>query len=76
MIYLDESLTKILKNNERDFKISIYSSCIDKLDKNNFDTQSKKYKNIVILKNNNNTFKVIIFYKENKNNFIYDLKFE
>ena len=57
-------------------EISIYSSCIDKLDKNNFDTQSKKYKNIVILKNNNNTFKVIIFYKENKNNFIYDLKFE
>ena len=76
MIYLDKSLTKILKNNERDFKISIYSSYIDKLDKNNFDTQSKKYKNIVILKNNNNTFKIIIFYKENKNNFIYDLKFE
>jgi hypothetical protein len=76
MICLDKLFTKILKNNEGDFTVSIYSSYIDKLDKNNFDRQSKKYKNIVILKYKNYTFKGIIFYKENKNNFIYDLKFE
>jgi len=77
IINLDKLYTKILKNNEGDFTVSIYSSNIDKLNKNNFDAQSKKYKDIVILKYNNNTFKGIIFYKEkDRNNFIYDLKFK
>ena len=76
VINLDKSFTKILKNNKGDFSVSIYSSCINKLGKSNFDSQTKKYKVIVALKYNNNTFKGIIFYKEIKNNFIYDLKFE
>ena len=76
MINLDKSFTKILKNNNGDFTVSIYSSCINKLDKSNFDKQSKKYKAIAALKYNGNTFKGIIYYKENKNNFIYDLKFK
>ena len=73
---LDKLFTKFLKNNKEDFAISIYSSSIDKLDNNNYDEQYKKYKAIVILKYNNNIFKGIIFYKEDRSNFIYDLKFE
>ena len=53
VINLDKLFTKFLKNNKEDFIISIYSSCISKLDKNNYDKQSKKYKAIVILKYNN-----------------------
>ena len=70
VINLDKLFTKFLKKNKEDFIISIYSSYIDKLDKNNFDEQSKKYKAIAILKYNNN------IYKGDKSNFIYDLKFE
>ena len=76
VINLDKSFTKILKNNNGDFTVSIYSSFINKLDKSYFDKQSKKYKAIAALKYNGNTFKGIIYYKENKNNFIYDLKFK
>ena len=76
LISLDKLFTKFLKNNKEDFIISIYSSCISKLDKNNYDKQSKKYKAIVILKYNNNIFKGFIFYKGDRSNFIYDLKFE
>ena len=76
VINLDKLFTKFLKKNKEDFIISIYSSYIDKLDKNNFDEQSKKYKAIAILKYNNNIFKGFIFYKGDKSNFIYDLKFE
>ena len=73
---LDKLFTKFLKNNKEDFAISIYSSSIDKLDKNNYNNQSKKYKAIIILKYNYNIFKGIILYKGDRSNFIYDLKFE
>ena len=76
MINLHKLFTKFLNNNKEDFSISIYSSSINKLDKNNYDKQNKKYKAIVILKYNNNIFKGIFFYKEDRSNFIYDLKFE
>ena len=76
VIILDKLFTKFLKNNKEDFTISIYCSYIDKLDKNNFDEQTKKYKAIVILKYNNNIFKGFFLYKRDRSNFIYDLKFE
>ena len=76
VINLDKLFTKFLKNNKEDFIISIYSSCIAKLDKNSYDNKSKKYKSIVILKYNNNIFKGFILYKGDRSNFIYDLKFE
>ena len=76
VIILDKLFTKFLKNNKEDFTISIYFSYIDKLDKNNFDEQTKKYKAIVILKYNNNIFKGFFLYKRDRSNFIYDLKFE
>jgi len=76
VISLDKLFTKFLKNNKKDFIISIYSSSINKLGKNNYDKQNKKYKAIAILKYNNNIFKGLFFYKEDKSNFIYDLKFE
>ena len=76
MINLDKLFTKFLKNNKEDFTISIYSSSINKFGKSNYDKQNKKYKAIVILKYNNNIFKGIIFFKEDRSNFIYDLKFE
>ena len=76
MINLDKSFTKFLKNDKGDFTVFIYSCNIDKLSKNSFDLNSKKCKAIVILKYNKYIFKGIIFFKENRNNFIYDLKFE
>ena len=76
MINLDKLFTTFLNNDKEDFIISIYSSFLDKLDKNNYDQQSKKYKAIVILKYNNNIFKGFILYKGDRSNFIYDLKFE
>ena len=76
MLNLDKLFTKFLNNNKEDFEISIYSSYIDKLGKNNYNNQSKKYKAIIILKYNNNIFKGFILYKGDRSNFIYDLKFE
>ena len=76
MLNLDKLFTKFLNNNKEDFEISIFSSYIDKLGKNNYNNQSKKYKAIIILKYNNNIFKGFILYKGDRSNFIYDLKFE
>ena len=79
---LKNILKKSMKIRNETFTVQAFSFEIVKKDlkEENFDLQKKKYKTEIKLKQAHRvmstTFKGIIFFKESKNNFIYDFEFE
>ena len=73
----DKIFTKSINYNNDSFIVSIF--CFTFVQKNlkesDYDKKSKNYKATVCLKHKNNKFEGIILFKKEKNNFIYDFKF-
>ena len=83
MINFKKVFSKIEKYKGEDFTILVFTFDIIKNDlrKNDYDTLTKKYKAIVKLKQKgrfkmDTKFEGFILFKETKNNFIFDFKFE
>ena len=83
MTNLTKITSKLQKYRKEDFRITLFS--FDFINKNleniDYDKEIKRYKAIIKLKDNTNInnkkiFEGIILFNENKNNFIYDFKFE
>ena len=74
---LKKVLIKKIKYKREDFTINVFSFEIVQEDLNDKykDLKSKKYKTIINLRYSKNLFEGIIYFNENKNNFIYDFKF-
>ena len=73
MTNLEKIITKSLDNN---MTISVYSFEFLSKELEEKDQNAKKYKALINVIYKNMVFKGIIFFKEIKNNFIYDFKFE
>ena len=69
-------LTKEIKCKKGTFKVNVFSFEINNFGENNKDINSKLYNTVINLKYNKTLFEGIIFFKENRNNFIYDFKFQ
>ena len=83
MINLTKAFSKVEKYKGEDFSVSIFCFDIEKKDlrKNDYDQDNKKYKAVIKLKQKiryslDKKFEGYFLFKETKNNFIFDFKFE
>ena len=83
MTNLTKITSKLQKYRKEDFRITLFSFDFinNNLENTDYNKKIKRYKAIMQLKDNTNInnkkiFEGIILFNENKNNFIYDFKFE
>ena len=83
MINLKKVHSKIVKYKGEDFSVTVFAFDVEikKLRENDYDKENKKYKAVIKLKQKvkyypDSKFEGFILFKETKNNFIFDFKFE